>query len=316
MAVSRRKLSVVLGLAVASAGLLVLAATPRALSPERLFNAISAESGIVTHRGLAYGPGPRHRLDIYRAPAGRERRALVVFYYGGGWTEGERATYAFVANALAARGYTTVVPDYRLFPEVRYPDFLDDAVAAYRWTRSSLAGGCGAPRPVVVMGHSAGAYIAAMVALDGMLRRGTGAPLPAPAALIGLAGPYAFDPTTWPSTKAIFAPAAGRPDRARPVAFVRGPAPPALIMHGSADTIVQLYNSRDLVAVLRASGNVAVGIEYPRLGHVGLLTAIARPLRWRGTVLDDIADFIERHAGGEAEPEACAGPPPVRRSKA
>jgi acetyl esterase/lipase len=276
-----------------------------ATSLSAFLGAIAAEGGIEASRDIAFGAHPRQRLDIYRAPAGAERKPIVLFLYGGGWTSGDRATYAFVGAALARRGYTTVIPDYRLFPEVQFPAFLDDAAIAWRWVHTTLAGGCGSARPVIVVGHSAGAYIAAMLALDRSLASRGGAPLPQPAALIGLAGPYAFDPTTWPSTKEIFAPAAGRADTARPIAFARHGAPASLLLHGGADDTVQLYNTRDLAAALRSKGGTVGSKFYPGIGHVGLVTAIARPLRWRAPVLTDMLAFMERHGGGVRKDAGC-----------
>lgn len=278
----------------------------KAFSLTQLLNTLVAERAGETSTGVAYGPGPRQRLDIYRPVTGQERRPIVVFYYGGGWTSGERATYAFVGGALAARGYTTVIPDYRVFPDVKFPTFVDDAATAYQWTNDTLAGGCGDPRPVIVIGHSAGAYIAAMIALDRTRGSRDGAPVPQPAALIGLAGPYAFDPTTWPSTKTIFAPAAAKPDAARPITFARTGAPPSLILHGRADTTVQPYNSRDFTTALTTRGNAAQLKEYDGIGHAGLVMAIAPPLRWRAPVLDDMLAFLDRHGGRTMLSRTCA----------
>jgi acetyl esterase/lipase len=157
------------------------------------------------------------------------------------------------------------------------------------------------------MGHSAGAYIAALLALDRSYLSRYGMDAPPPAALIGLAGPYSFDPTTWPTTKKIFTRAAGSPDAARPVAFARAGAPPALLLHGLDDETVELYNTRDLAAALKKAGNEAQTIEYPGIGHVGLVLAISTPFRWRAPALDNMVDFIDRHGGGQLEGGACNG---------
>lgn len=277
-----------------------------------LFNVLVAEGGANITTATAYGRHSRQRLDVYRAKSDAERAPVVLFFYGGGWTSGEKETYRFVGAAFATRGITTVVPDYRLFPEVQFPQFLDDAVAAYRWTSKAMVDACGRSRPIVVMGHSAGAYIAAMLALNRTRRNADGVTTPDPAALIGLAGPYAFDPTTWPSTRQIFTAAAVTPDAARPIAFARAGAPPALLMHGLDDSTVQLYNTRDLAAALKQRGSAANIIEYSGVGHVGLVLAMAKPLRWRAPVLEDTLAFIGRHGGG---PPATA-PCPVRSKTA
>ena len=94
---------------------------------------------------------------------------------------------------------------------------------------------------------------------------------PRPAAVVGLAGPYAFDPTTWPRTAEIFTAAAGRADSARPVSFVSPKAPPMFLARG-----VPVENRL-----------------YPGIGHVALVLAISRPFRWRAAVLDDSVGFLE-----------------------
>lgn len=280
------------------------------LSFASLFNLISSERGPAIERAVAYGTLVRQRLDIYRPPNADERQPIVIFFYGGGWTEGDRATYQFVGTALASRGVTTVIADYRLYPEVEFPEFMDDAAEAYVWVARNLANGCTPSRPMIVMGHSAGGYMAALLALDPSYLDRQGVGISRPAAVIGLAGPYAFDPTTWPTTKKIFVPSAGNPDGARPVAFVKPDAPPALLLHGGADTVVRLYNTRDLAAALSKAGVEAQTIEYPGIGHVGLVLALGKTLRWRAPVLDDIMKFIDRHGGDKLLAQTCGAAAP------
>lgn len=251
------------------------------------FDVLLRERGVAFTGGIAYGDGARQQLDIY-THCTRNDGPVVLFFYGGGWTGGDRHTYEFVGTALASRGFTTVIADYRLFPEVRFPAFIEDAARAYGFVAKRFSG-----RPLYLMGHSAGAYNAALLALDPRYRRQFAADAPSPAGLIGLAGPYAFDPTTWPSTKDIFVAAAGAPDGARPVAFAgRDATLPALLLHGGRDEIVEPYNSADLARALATGGGLVREQIYPSLGHVGLVAALAWPLRWRADVLDEITRFI------------------------
>lgn len=267
-------------------------------SGRSMFDFLIREPGVTYRGGIAYGPLERQRLDVF-TPAGEANGPIVLFFYGGAWTSGDRGTYEFVGTALAARGITTVVADYRLYPEVRHPAFEEDAALAYGWVDRRLARNAARRRPIFLMGHSAGAHVAAMLVVD---RRylDEGAPGAArPAGLIGLAGPYAFDPTTWKSTAAIFAPVAADPDRARPVALVRPgrPPTPALLLHGGIDRTVGLFNTREFAATLRAAGGRVRSVEYPGIGHVGLISAFAKPFRWRAEVLDDVVAFVEEDGG-------------------
>ncbi|MGQ0674278.1 MAG: alpha/beta hydrolase [Hyphomicrobium sp.] len=253
------------------------------------FSRAVSEGGIAVRRNVAYDGGPRHRLDIYDPEASAPDGPIVLFLYGGSWRSGEKAMYGFVGSALAAHGFTTVIPDYRLYPEVQFPGFLDDAARAYAWVARELSHA--GRRPIVVMGHSAGAHMAALMVLDRRYLDKAGEGLPRPAALVGLAGPYAFDPTTWPSTKDVFA-SVETADTARPVTFAGPHAPPALLMHGLADDTVKLYNTRDLSAALRSSAVEVKEIELSGIGHFGIVSAMAWGLRWRAPVLEEVVKFV------------------------
>jgi acetyl esterase/lipase len=249
-----------------------------------LINALAPRRRVRIVAGQTYGAGPRHRLDLY-VPAATERPApTVLFFYGGGWEEGERADYRFVGAALAARGVLTVVPDYRLYPEVRHEGFLADGAAALRWLRGRLGEFGGDPGRIVLMGHSAGAYIAAMLALD---PRWQGGRL---AGVIGLAGPYDFEPDT-PARRAMF-PAGAALAGALPVTHAGPGAPPMLLATGTRDRTVAPRNSAALAAALRAAGVRVVERRYRVLGHKLVLGALARPLHLATPVLADCLRFI------------------------
>ena len=299
------------------AALLVAAVAPAApameATPARastsgtsFFDFLIREPGVVFTGGVPYGPDERHRLDVF-APAAATSGPIVLFLYGGAWTSGDRSTYEFVGTALAARGITTVVADYRLYPQVRFPGFVEDAARAYAWVDRHLARAQGRRCPVFLMGHSAGAHIAALLAVD---RRWLAAAAPqaaAPAGLVGLAGPYAFDPTTWDTTAAIFSPVAGRADRARPARLVRHRGPPTLLLHGADDRTVGLFNTTEFAEALAAHGTPVGTIVYPDIGHVGLVSALAKPFRWRADILDDVVAFVRSAAAKHAGAGAAAG---------
>ncbi len=272
-------------------------------SPGEILSGLVAERGPKVARGISYGSHARHKLDLYQPQPPNASAPIVLFLYGGAWIHGDRATYGFVGSALAARGITTVIADYRLYPEVKFPDFVDDAARAYAWVTKHLH----APdnhtaqklRPVFLMGHSAGAHTSALLAYNQSYIARAGSNVQMPAGLIGLAGPYAFDPTTWPSTKAIFATATSA-DNARPVSFVRPGAPPTLLLHGADDTTVKLFNTRELATALKVVGTAVEKAEYAGVGHVGLVLTLAAPLRWRAPTLETIVSFVGRVAGLDA----------------
>jgi acetyl esterase/lipase len=264
--------------------------------PGVLFNAMVSEKNIEVTRGLSYGPLARQKFDLYHAAPGIDRKAIVIFYYGGGWRRGARETFRFVGAALASQGFTAIIPDYGLFPQVVFPAFMDDAALAYSYVQNHL--NAGKKDRIVLMGHSAGAYIAALLALDPSYLAEAAPGAPPPAAVVGLAGPYAFDPTSWPRTAPIFAAAAENPDSARPVAFASAKAPPMFFSRGDKDDVVGAFNADDLAGALRDNGVVVENKIYPGLGHVGLVLTLSRPFRWRAPLLEDAIAFIERALDG------------------
>jgi len=263
-----------------------------ACSPLHVFNGVMPKDGGSARVGSAdYGQLPRQALDIY-APTKPHAGPLpvIVFVYGGSWNSGDRGGYAFVGRALAARGFVVVIPDYRLVPDVHYPAFLQDNAAAVHWVRQHVQDFGGDPARLVLMGHSAGAYNAAMLAFD---PRWLGADRAAVRGFIGLAGPYDFLPFTGPETKAAFADA-GDLAATQPVNHASADAPPALLATGDKDTVVRPLNSDALASALTAHGVTVTRLRYSGIGHVGIITAIAKPLRSRAPVLDDAIRFADQ----------------------
>jgi len=275
---------------------IMLMAALGACSPLRTFNAIIPKDGGASQiaRNVAFGPDSRQRLDLYKpraaqAAGGSKGLPIIVFIYGGSWATGDKQGYRFVGQALASRGFLVAIPDYRLVPQIRFPGFLEDNAAAVRWVAANAASQGGDPSRIVLVGHSAGAYNGAMLALD---PRWLGVQRSAIKGFVGLAGPYDFLPLDGPVTRAAFG---QERDLAttQPINFASAGDPPVLLLHGSKDTTVFPRNSKRLQERLTQVGVEArVGI-YP-VGHVGILTAIARPFRGQAPVLDEVATFAAR----------------------
>lgn len=238
---------------------------------------------------VPYAPGVRHALDVYR-PLGVRDAPVVVFWYGGAWVEGSKEDYRFVGAALAEAGCVAILPDYRLYPAVRFPEFLDDCALAAGWAIAHAREHGGDPRRVFLAGHSAGAHMAAMLAVQPARLRAAGADPAAIRGLVGLSGPYALQPNS-PTLNAIFAPPFAPADW-QPAALANAAAPPALLLHGAADDLVLPAQSERFAAALRAAG-VAVELEiYPRRGHADLVAALSEPARSRAPVLAAISRFV------------------------
>jgi acetyl esterase/lipase len=263
-------------------------------SPIDALNWVTPDGGDSLVADLPYGAGPRQKLDIY-VPDGVSAAApapVVVFFYGGGWDSGQRQDYRFAAQAFSAMGYVTVVPDYRLWPQVRYPDFVDDSADAVAWTAANIAQYGGDPQRLVLAGHSAGAYNAAMLAMDPHWLTARGVSSSAIRAFVGLAGPYDFLPFDGPRVVRVFGHVAD-PPATQPIHYVRPNAPPMLLLHGTGDDTVYLKNSVNLDAAQRAAGGRSQLVQYPDIGHVRLIVSLAEPFRGSAVpVFEDISAFL------------------------
>ncbi|MFT5644332.1 MAG: acetyl esterase/lipase, partial [Janthinobacterium sp.] len=258
-----------------------------ACSPLKVINAFSSGRASSVTQGLAYGSHTRQQLDIYTPVSntganGQTGAPVVVFFYGGNWSTGDRADYAFVGHALASRGIVAVIADYRLYPEIVYPHFLDDSAQALAWTVRHVAEHGGDPQQLFVMGHSAGAYNAAMLALDPRWLANQGLPQEKMALLrgwIGLAGPYNFIPIENKATRLVF-PYPQTPANSQPIYHVSAAMPPALLIAASEDTLVNPQrNSGALANAYRALGVPVIEHYFDRVSHATLVASLAGPLR-------------------------------------
>jgi len=274
-----------------------------ACSPVAMIDRLTPTDTYAFRGDIAYGPAARQRLDIYRPLAAAGGAPVVVFFYGGSWTSGNRAMYRFVGEALAARGIVTVIADYRLYPEVRYPDFLYDCARAVAWTLRHAAQFGGDPHQLYLMGHSAGAYNAAMLALNPHWLHSVGLQRADLAGWIGLAGPYDFLPITDREVQPVF----DHPDYppgCMPIDSVRDDRVPRTFLGAArADSLVNpLRNTVQLANALRAHGAQVTLELYTGVNHQTLIGSFAAPLRWMSPVLGDVVRFVRAAAS------VCAAP--------
>ncbi len=273
--------------------LVCLPAPAFALSVMDPFNLPSAMDGGTAKvgDGIAYADGVRHKLDVY-APEARGAAAPVVFFiYGGGWNRGERSDYQFVGRALAARGFVTVIADYRLVPEVKYPEFLEDNASALRWVQDNIANYGGDPSRLFLAGHSAGAYNAVMLALDPSFLREYGFDLPI-RGVAALSGPYDFYPFEYGEVQNAFG-SAPNPEGTQPINLVTADAPPMYLATGTTDPIVRMQNTERFAQKLKDSGIWVTTRYYEGFGHMEPVIAMGAMWRWRMPVLDDMVAFFQ-----------------------
>ncbi|APG61945.1 hypothetical protein LPB140_02890 [Sphingorhabdus lutea] len=258
-----------------------------------------AELGMIKSvQTINYGDDSRQKLDIYQIADAKvrvngqdnfDKKPVLIFFHGGSWYHGEREGYAYIARAFAKYGIMTVIADYRKYPDVQFPDFVNDSAAAIKWTRQHIAKYGGDPDNITISGHSAGAHLSMLAILDpkymGDITYIRG--------VIGIAGPYDFYPFTSDSAKN----AMGhwpKPAETQPINYTRADAPPMLLLSGDNDKLVSPRNSKSLAAALQEKGAKAEVKIYPQMDHYEIIMAIALPFRGKGAVLDDMAAFINR----------------------
>lgn len=283
----RWKLSGILALLVGA----LEACAPTAVS---VLNLAIPRSGYHVVRDLAYGTDPRQKLDLYVPDGLRANAPVLLFFYGGFWQSGSKVLYLYLGQAFASEGIIVAVADYRLYPQVRYPEFLRDGAAAFATVQAHAAQYGGDPARIVVAGHSAGAYIAVMLGADPTWLREAGVDPQSLRGVIGISGPYNFLPIRDPNMIAIFG-GADRPET-QPVSHIDGKRPPMLLLTGSADTTVRPRNSYDLAERLKQYGSPVEVKTYAGVGHVGIMLSLAPGFRGNAPVRQDITDFVQHES--------------------
>jgi acetyl esterase/lipase len=260
-----------------------------------LLNSTAKTGDYIKASDLAYGTHKRYRLDVYRPKQTKGNKPVVVFFYGGCWGECsslEKKDYLFVAQSLSSRGYVTVIPNFRKYPEVTFQPIMADAASVMRWVSQHIGEYGGDANKVIIAGHSSGAHIGATLALDkryldsGLRNRIRG--------FIGFAGPYDFLPLDEAYQLKLFGPP-NRYAASQPINFVSSQSPAMLLLHGRKDTTVKPENSQKLAEKAQNLGVDTKLIEYPKHDHVGVLIALSRPLQRKSSVLADVITFLEQH---------------------
>lgn len=261
---------------------------------------------------IAFGDHPQQVLTVHRAanaPAGASQPVLV-FIHGGGWHAGNPVDYAFVGRNFAPEGFVAVNAGYRLGEDGKFPAMLQDGAAAIRWVHDNIADHGGDPERIYLMGHSAGAYNAIMLALDRQWLGREGLADDTIKGAIGLAGPYDFYPFDTDSSRFTFGDAA-RPEATQPINFARGDAPPLLLATGDADMTVKPRNSEALARAMTDAGAPTDAILFAAMNHEGSIITTARPFDRDRRVKDAILAFLRETEAIAAAADADADAPSV-----
>ncbi len=262
--------------------------------------------GAEEHRNIAYYTGPgadeeKHRLDVY-VPSGGPGLTVVVFIHGGAWRFGDRDTrfdtYQKLGRKLASRGILTVVPSYRLAPDHKYPAFVRDAARAVGWVQENIAGYGGNPERLFLMGHSAGAHIAALLAAEPRWLEETGADPVRIAGVIGISGPYDIAATEKKIPSMVHSAFGDDPKTWRDASVKthvgESPLPPFLLAVAARDPDSLLHHARDLLGAIRRAGGRARRYEAKGRNHFSVIARL-------GDADDPLGDAIEAFIKHERE---------------
>lgn len=242
---------------------------------------------------VRFGDHPAQKLVVHR-PQGLVAHAaqpVLVFIHGGSWDSGDPEDYGFVGRSFAEFGFVTVKAGYRLGADGAFPAMLEDGAAALAWVRENIAELGGDPDHIVLMGHSAGAYNAAMLALDGQWLAARNVPIETVKGVVGLSGPYDFYPFDSDFTRAAFG-HSDQPELTQPVNFPSAESPPFLLIHGEQDNSVRVRNSLALKQRLAEAGANARLHVFAQMDHSAPLLQLASPWRRDPAVRDLIRQFI------------------------
>ena len=274
----------------------IFAAALQGCTKFQALNATVTTRGYALSRNISYGDLSRQKLDVYCPTSAKPNGGIVVFFYGGSWASGEKSGYRFVAQSLTSRGFIAVLPNYRLYPDVQFPGFVEDGAKAVKWVHDHAAKIGGDPKRVYLMGHSAGAHIVALLTLDAHYLKAVGldrSDIRAPAAL---SGPFDFVPG--PEDCPVFGLDKSHPriyPEMEPITFADGHEPPMLLIHGLLDKTVSPQNSEELAAKIRTNGGEVEYLTYPRRAHVGVVLSLAASFRWLAPTLYDVTKFFNRY---------------------
>jgi acetyl esterase/lipase len=273
--------------------LMTLVTAVAACSPASVLNLMIPRSGYHIVRDIAYGSDPRQKIDLYVPDNLKAAAPVILFFYGGSWQSGSKELYLGLGQAFMSEGIIVAVADYRLYPQVRYPTFIEDGAKAFSYVHAQAAQYGGDPNRIFVAGHSAGAYIAVMLAANERYLRAANADSRWIHGVIGISGPYNFLPLTDKDLIAIF----GGSDRfdTQPITYVDGKRPPMLLAYGTDDTTVGPHNSTDLAEKLRSFHSEVEVRAYPGVGHIGIILSLAPGFRDKTTLRNDVIQFVKAH---------------------
>jgi acetyl esterase/lipase len=232
-----------------------------------LFSAAAADAQVQVTRDIDYVAateyaGGKDRLDIY-APAGAKNAPVIISLHGGGLSQGDRSDQGFVGQRFASSGYVTVIPSYRLSPAVAHPAHVEDVAAAFAWVKRHIRQHGGDPAKVLVIGHSAGAYLAALLATDPRYLAAHKLTPKDIAGVVPVAGFFWVEKkgvapdrpkTVWGTDEAVW-------KAASPARYLRPDVPPMLLIYADGDDEWRRTQNDEMRDALRIAGHTNIDLR-------------------------------------------------------
>lgn len=243
-----------------------------------------------SYKDISYGEENAQKLDLY-IPRDARKAPVLVFYYGGRWTDGKKEQYRFIADAFLKDGFAVVIPDTRKYPDVKFPAFAEDAARAFAWVHQNINDYGGDADTIFVAGHSSGAHLGALITTDPRYLAAHDLKRDDAKSFVGLSGPYAFVPQA-EDLKDMFGP----PERyplMRATNFVDGHQPPMLLIHGLKDTTVVLKNAQELKNAIDEKGGKVELVTYEKLNHVETVGSFMWFWRYKSDIKGKMMKFFE-----------------------
>ena len=262
-------------------------------SPFKVADILSPYSDYKLNADVSYGTLGRQKLDVYTPTKTPISDDIIVFIYGGSWRSGEKSNYRFIAQPFADAGFIAIVPNYRLYPEVRFPEFNNDVAKAIAWVHRNFSNSEDL-KNIILVGHSAGAHIAALISLNPNYLGAEGLSPSIIKSWVSLAGPLAFNPLKTKSIRPIFETIKNDIKQAQPINFVSKNSPPALLLHGKEDTTVYEKNSLLMAKACENKGVITLQKSFKNLGHAGLLLSITEPDFFGVNPIQEIIEFTKQ----------------------
>ena len=222
------------------------------------------------HLDLAYGKDPKQKLDLYLAKGTLKDAPVFLFFHGGGFREGDRAHYGYVARPFIENGIIAAIASYRLIPKNTYPDQRNDTRDAVAWLYKNIGSYGGDPRSLFVGGHSAGGLMTGHVCANTDWLTERSIPKDALQGCAPMSVDHGFESIRKRTT---YLPDASDHKEATPILNIKNP-PSYFVVSAGGDEARLIEPTKEFAAKLREAGSTAVVVFGKGMDHAEIVAAL------------------------------------------